>query len=178
MIENIALKDFPQKSGVYCFVNMNDEVIYVGSTKNIYDRMRGHRCNIKRGCNGTNSPKEQKNLYKFLQNNEFKVNFQIVENYTDLEKQFIEKYKPIFNELYTPFSEKEKMLMRKKRQNKSRWQHREKRNKLVYEYLHQICLYNGEKITLQNLGARFRNRGIPYPYVEAKKYLIENKMSN
>ena len=68
MIENIVLKDFPQKSGVYCFVNMNDEVIYVGSTKNIYDRMRGHRCNIKRGCNGTNSPKEQKNLYKFLQN--------------------------------------------------------------------------------------------------------------
>lgn len=42
------------------------------------------------------------------------------------------------------------------------------------EYQNQLCLYNGETLTLCALSTRFRRRGIDQPTAEAKKYLKNN----
>lgn len=161
MLENINLKDFPQESGVYWLTNENDEIIYVGSSKNIYCRMRQHRSNIKRGYNG-NKGKGQKELYQFLQNNFFRVEFEITENYYDLEKKLIEKYLPIFNERVLLFSEEAK----KKREKSFDYKQRHVR------YVNKLCNYNGAVVKLNTLALRFYRRGIPHCWSEASKYLI------
>lgn len=157
MLENINLKDFPQESGVYWFLNEDDEIIYVGSSKNIYGRMRGHRANIKRGYNG-NKGKGQKELYQFLQQNNFKIQFQITEKYHDLEKQLIEKYLPIFNEKVLLFSKEAK---------------RKRSDKHHYNYCRQLVNYNGKVIQLQSLAIYFHMEGIKNSYKEASKYIIK-----
>lgn len=48
---------------------------------------------------------------------------------------------------------------------------REVSNKAVKKYSHQICVYNGETLTLEALRKRFQRAGIPHPSLEAKKYL-------
>lgn len=161
VLENINLKDFPQESGVYWFINEDDEIIYVGSAKNIYGRMRGHRASIKRGYNG-NKGKGQKELYQFLQQNNFKVQFQITEKYHDLEKQLIEKYLPIFNEKVLLFSKEAK----KKREKSLKYKQRH------IKYVNKLCNYNGEIIKLGALAFRFYRAGIPHYWSEAGKYLI------
>lgn len=40
------------------------------------------------------------------------------------------------------------------------------------KYNNQLCLYNGETLTLNALSMRFRRRGISNPTTEAKKYLL------
>ena len=161
MVENINLKDFPQESGVYWLIS-NDEIVYVGSSKNIYCRMRGHRSNIKRGHNGTSSPNEQRQLYQFLQSNSFTVQFEITEDYHTLEKQLIEKYKPIFNERIILFSEEAK----KQRLKSDKYKRRHKK------YVNKLCNYNGEIIKLNALAIRFYRAGIAHCWSEAGKYLI------
>ena len=42
------------------------------------------------------------------------------------------------------------------------------------EYDNQLCLYNGETITLNALSMRFRRKGIDHPTLEAKKYIKNN----
>lgn len=169
MIEDINLKEYPQASGVYWFI-CNDEVVYIGSSKNLYNRIRSHKSCIRKGSHDG----KKQDMYIFLQENQFEVQFQLTEKYADLEKQLMEKHKPIFNERYTPFSEEAKREIARKRCNKSRWKHRFERNKSVLDYHHQTCFYENEIITLGVLAARFRHLGFLHPYVEAKKYLISN----
>ena len=40
------------------------------------------------------------------------------------------------------------------------------------EYNNQLCIYNGETLTLAALSKRFQRAGIPHPQIEAKKYLL------
>lgn len=95
MLENICLSDFPNDCGVYYFI-YNNEVIYAGSSKNLRVRMRQHRSNIMAG--GSHSGMSKKDFYKFLQQNEFQVRFELTTEYLQKEQSLIEKYKPIFNE--------------------------------------------------------------------------------
>ena len=157
MLENIKLKDFPQENGVYWFTNENDEIIYVGSSKNIRGRMGSHRANIKRGYNG-NKGKGQKELYQFLQQNNFEVQFEITEKYHDLEKQLVENYKPIFNDRVILFSEEAKKKQGEKHRNR---------------YVNKLCNYNGEVLKLNTLAFRFYRAGIPHYWSEASKYVIK-----
>ena len=93
MKNNINLNTLPKEAGIYWFVS-NDEVIYAGSSKNLYRRMSQHRACIKVGHN--NGCKQE--LYQFLKENEFEVKFQITENYEEEENKFIQKHKPKFND--------------------------------------------------------------------------------
>ena len=43
------------------------------------------------------------------------------------------------------------------------------------EYDNQLCLYNGETITLAALSMRFKRQGLSNPVIEAKKYFIGGK---
>ena len=47
----------------------------------------------------------------------------------------------------------------------------EKCKKYQKEYQNQLCLYNGETLTLNALTGRFRRAGIEHPAIEAKKHL-------
>lgn len=97
MLENIELKKFPRTSGVYMFKDLDGVVIYVGSSKDLYNRMNSHRNCIKKGYSKSGCIIYLQDFYQFLQNNQFSVQFQLEENYLQLEQQLIEKYNPKFN---------------------------------------------------------------------------------
>lgn len=166
MIENIRLKDYPKKSGVYKFI-CNNKVIYVGSSKNIYVRMNYHKSSIKNGCN---SAGKQIELYQFLQQNNFSVEVEIIDkNYKQLEQLLIDQLKPKFN-YATAFITKEQQKQKSNEWHRINYpKHKPSHDK----YLNQLCKYNGEIIKLNALGARFLRRGISNPIQEAKKYLIK-----
>ena len=202
MIEDIKLDTFPKESGVYMF-KTNDEVIYVGSSKNLYKRMIDHRNAINKG--GNNNGASKQDLYQYLQTNQFTVEFKTTDNYRQLEQELVEKYHPKFNAIraYTglgtfkgreaeykkQYNEKYKESHKKasnkynksdkgketRRKARNKYNKSDKGKEYYKQYQNQLCLYEGETITLSALSTRFRRQGIPHPVLEAKKYLI---MSN
>ena len=159
MLSNIDLSKFPKASGVYWFTDVNGDVVYVGSSKNLYNRMQLHRSYIKAGS----SHGRQKDLYEFLQKNQFKIEFKLTKEYLQKEQSLIEKYNPRFNQntAYTGIDRKAYIKA-----------YRESHKEDIKQYNNQKCIYNGEILTLCSLSTRFRRQGIPHPTIEAKKYLI------
>ena len=94
MVEDIVLCSFPKEAGVYLF-KTNDEVIYVGSSKNLYHRMTTHRSCIRKG--GIHNGTLKQDFYQFLQSNNFIVEIQLTDNYRQLEQELVEKYNPRYN---------------------------------------------------------------------------------
>ena len=92
MVEDIILDSFPKEAGVYLF-KIGNEVIYVGSSNNLHKRMVNHKTAIKKGSEHG----YKQDLYQFLQSNHFVVEFQITEDYRQLEQELIEQYNPIYN---------------------------------------------------------------------------------
>lgn len=173
MIENIDLTKAPALAGVYLFV-CNNEVIYVGSSKDLYQRMTGHRKNIKKGYSkiSNNHSQCQKDLYQFLQTNQFTVEFQLTDDFRQKEQELIEKYNPRFNQKRA-FTGLGKAKGREIEYNKDLYQkYKEDISNRHKHYNHQVCIYNGETLTLNCLSKRFERQGIPHPTLEAKKYLI------
>lgn len=196
MVEDIVLVRFPKESGVYLF-SSNDEIIYVGSSKNLYMRMMKHRSCIRQGS--VHGYKQD--LYQYLQANPFTVEFQMTDNYRQLEQELVEKYNPKYNSnrAYTGITwngnmveyDKERYQKYKKEileQSKQYYEANKKeileqrkqyyisheQQKKQYQRIHdnQLCLFNGETITLCALKTRFRRQGISHPTLEAKKYLM------
>lgn len=167
MVEDIKALDFPQASGVYWFVDKTNNVIYVGSSKNLYKRMGCHRKSIRDGYSHSNRKKVQQDLYLFLQQNEFKVKYKLTLDYICLEKHLIKMYNPIFNKVHY-FTDDERRIKSIEWHKRNNYKYKEKHD----EYLNQLCNFNGEVLKLNALSARFRRRGIPRPTQEAKKYLI------
>ena len=196
MTEDIVLDTFPKVAGVYLF-SSNGEVIYVGSSKNLYQRMVSHRKCIRKG--GDHGYKQD--LYQYLQSNPFTVEFQLTDNYRQLEQELVEQYHPRYNshrantglgarkgrvaeydkERYQKYKEeilekanqyyesnKEEILEKKKQYYES---HKEQKK----QYNNQLCFYNGQTLTLHALSMRFWRQGIDHPVLEAKKYLIGDK---
>ena len=160
----INLKSIPKKSGVYYFIS-NNEIIYVGSSKNLYDRMKKHNSNINKGSNHG----YKQDLYQFLQSNQITIEFQLTEDYRRAEQKMIEIHQPIFNAYRANTgcgARKGRVVEYSKEYNK----------KFNYEsqkqYNKQLCNYNNEILTLDALQTRFRRKGIEHPVLEAKKFLI------
>ena len=191
MLEDINLTETPHKSGVYFFIS-NNEIIYVGSSKDLYQRFKQHRQSIKKG--GAN--KSQKDFYQFLQTNEFQVEFELTFEYRQKEQELIEKYNPRFNqvracakcgswsdikkyqqEYYLKYQKqyrnehKSKIKQQRKKYYES---HKEEIKKQQKQCSDQLCSYNDEVLTLNTLSQRFIRQGIPHPTLEAKKYLIKS----
>lgn len=148
---------------MYQFI-VDNEIIYIGSTNNLYNRIKEHNSCIQKGLNA----KSKSAFYDFLANNQFTIQFQLTDNYRQLEQQLIEKYNPKYNCLkaYTGISwngneiEYYKDYYQKFKEEKK-------------QYDNQQCNYNGENITLCALKMRFRRKGVSNPTAEAKKYLIK-----
>ena len=49
---------------------------------------------------------------------------------------------------------------------------KEQQRQYYKQYYNQLCLYNGETLTLDALRTRFRKAGLEHSVIEAKKYLI------
>ena len=71
-------------------------------------------------------------------------------------------------------AEHQKEYYEANREHKKRYYEANKEHKAEYykEYNKQLCLYNGEMLTLNALRLRFRRAGLEHPVIEAKKYLI------
>lgn len=172
MIEDIKLSDFPHSSGVYLIKDVDGVIIYVGSSKDLYMRMARHRSYIKKGI----ISERNKELYQYLQSNQFTVEFQLSTDYRHLEQKLIEEYKPKYNQVRA-FTD---CGTRKGRKTEYMKSYREKYKEEIIQrkkqsdkqYYSRRCNYNGETLTLNALRARFIKAGIPHPVLEAKKYLI------
>lgn len=182
MVEDIKLDTFPKEAGVYLFIS-NDEVIYVGSSKNLYQRISNHISSIRKGS----AHGYQQDLYQFLQSNPFTVEFQLTDDYRQLEQELIEKYNPKYNAVraYTGLGakkgrkaeyDKEHYHKYKEERLEQIKQHYELHKEEILEqrkqYNNQLCSFNGQTITLSALSMRFWRQGIEHPTTEAKKYLI------
>ena len=196
MIKDIKLDAFPKEAGVYLF-KANEEIIYVGSSKNIHMRMINHRRYIKQGSKDGH----QQDLYQFLQSNPFTVEFQLTDNYKQLEQDLIEKYHPKYNAVraYSGLGAKkgnkaeydkeykEKYKEEIKQYNKQWYEsnkeeikqyydsHKEKILEQKKEYCNQLCCYEGKTLTLNALRQRLKRQGFDHPQIEAKKYLIKKE---
>ena len=199
MTEDIKLDVFPKEAGVYIF-KVDNEVIYVGSSNNLYLRMVNHRSCIRKGWDHG----RKQDLYQFLQSNPFVVEFQTTADYRQLEQELIEKYHPKYNSNNAKGLDierkkkwqKEYEKSNKRKEYKKEYQktdkykeynkeyqksdkrikylneHKEYHKEYQKEYQSQLCFYNDQILTLNALSLRFRRAGIDHPTLEAKKYLL------
>lgn len=100
-----------------------------------------------------------------------------------VEQEYIEMLKPTYNnynakgwdiERYKK-TRKEYFRNEKGREVSKKYSQSEKGKKASKKYHHQLCVYNGETLTLGALATRFRRAGIKHPKLEAKKYLKETE---
>jgi excinuclease UvrABC nuclease subunit len=169
MEENLNLKDLPNESGVYWFIS-NDEIVYVGSSKNLKIRFSKHLDSIRK----KDSIKCQKELYQFLAKNPFTVEFKITEEYRQLEQKMIDEYNPKFNQYraYTGLDASNELQYYKDWHN----QYKEHHLNLMKKYTNQLCYYDKKVMSLNALRIKLKKDGFDHPCLEAKKYIIPNNV--
>ena len=155
--------------GVYKITNTITGDFYIGSSKNVKQRWANHKIpSIWKRC--PNNPMyldmKKYGLEKFV----FEVLAEVeTEKLKEAEQKFIETLKPTYNQMNAKGLNVERYKEYKKEYEKS-----DKRKQYHKEYKNQLCLYNGETLTLNALAIRFVKAGIPHPTQEAKKYLIKD----
>ena len=170
--------------GVYKITNTVTGDFYVGSSKNIKQRWSDHKC--------PSTWKEWPNRPMYLAMQRYgidKFNFQVlaeveIEHLKEAEQKFIETLKPTYNQVnangidFGRYKKAQKKYNKsdkgKKAQNKYRQSKKCKESNKKYQnkYNNQLCLYNGETLTLCALRSRFAKKGFDHPTLEAKKYLL------
>ena len=149
--------------GVYKITNTITGDFYIGSSKNVKKRWTEHKCK--------SSWKKQSNNQMYLDMKKYgldKFSFEILaeveaEKLKEVEQEFIEMLKPIYNNYYANGWDIERYKESKREYNKE----------YQKKYQNQLCNYNGETLTLNALAKRFMRQGIPHPTLEAKKYLLQ-----
>ena len=171
--------------GIYKITNTTTGDFYIGSSKNIKERWRTHKCKyIWKKC-----PNNQMyiDMRKYgIENFVFEVIAEVEESFLkETEQQFIETLKPTYNsnnakgldiERKKEYEKSDKYKeSHKKASNKYQKtdKGKESQRKAQNKYYSQLCFYNGEVLTLAALSQRFRKMGIPHPTIEAKKYLLK-----
>ena len=174
--------------GIYKITNTVTGDFYIGSSKNVKQRLACHKCQ----STWKNYPNKQ--LYQDMQKYGVdKFAFEILEvvepeELKEKEQQFIEMLKPTYNQMNAKGLDIERQKEAQKKYNKSdkgKEAHRKANNKYKKsdkgkesnrkannKYKNQLCYYNGETLTLHALSTRFERQGIPHSTIEAKKYLL------
>lgn len=173
MIKDLQTKE--KLSGVYKITNTVTGDFYIGSSVDVKERWRAH----KKLCTWKRYPNNK--LYQDMQKYGVdKFRFLILasimpEHLVQVEQELIDSLHPTYNykNAYGVDNERRRESFRKAH-NKYMQSDRGKgvRRKAVRKYFGQLCLYNGETITLGALSQRFYKKGINSPILEAKKYLI------
>ena len=165
-------------SAVYKITNTATGNFYIGSSKDVKCRWASHK--------HPSSWNEQPNnpmyldMRKYgLENFVFEVLEEVEENkLKEKEQYYIELLNPTYNRCNAKGldTERYKESHRKAQKEYQKTDKgKESRKKANNKYNNQLCLYNGEYITLAALSMRFRSAGIPHPTIEAKKYLIKKE---
>ncbi len=155
-------------SAVYKIVNTITGDSYVGSSKDVMKRWRTHKVPSR----WKQHPNSQ--MYKDMQEYGVdKFRFQILapvmpEYLKQVEQEFIEMLQPTYNNMNANGVNVERM-----KEYTKKYRQTERRKEYYRKYRHQLCLYNGETLTLDTLQGRFSRAGIEHPFVEARKYLIK-----
>ena len=148
--------------GIYKITNTVTGDFYIGSSKNVKERLKSHKCQStwnKCPNNPMYLDMQKYGVDKFV----FEVLAEVEEDkLKEMEQWFIEKIQPTYNNRRANGLNVERYKKYKKEYNKEY-------NK---EYDNQLCCYNGETLTLNALRTRFKRQGIPHPVLEAKKYLL------
>ena len=158
-------------SAVYKITNTITGDFYIGSSNNIKRRWNEHKCKSRWNRCSNNQ------LYKDMQEyGKDKFVFEILaeveeDKLKEIEQQFIETLKPTYNSNRANGLDIERKKEYDKEYKKTE-RRKETLRKASNKYNNQLCLYNGETLTLSALSTRFRRAGIPHPVIEAKKYLI------
>ena len=153
--------------GIYKITNTITGDFYIGSSKNVKQRWAHHKCKSKW------NEKPNNPMYQDMQNYGVdKFAFEIlevveIEKLKEVEQKFIETLQPTYNQM----NAKGLNIERRKKYEKSE-KRKESNRKSSNKYYNQLCLYNGETLTLCALYSRFWRKGIPHSTIEAKKYLL------
>ena len=145
-------------SGIYKITNTITGDFYIGSSKNVKQRLAVHKCT----STWKNHPNNQ--LYQDMRKyGTDKFAFEIlaeveIDKLKETEQQFIETLKPTYNQMNAKGWDIERC--------------KESHKKAVNKYRSQLCFYNSEVLTLNALSIRFHRAGIEHSMQEAKKYLI------
>lgn len=153
--------------GIYKITNTITGDFYIGSSKNIKNRLAAHKCKSTWKIHSNNQlylDMQKYGLDKFV----FEIIAEVEEeNLKEAEQQFIELLKPTYNQMNAKGLDIERYKEYEK-SDKRKESHRKAQSK----YYNQLCLYNGETLTLNALRLRFKSQGIDHPVIEAKKYLV------
>ena len=162
--------------GVYKITNTVTGDFYIGSSKNVKQRLAFHKCQ--------STWKRYSNNPMYIDMHQYgldKFDFQILEkveseHLKETEQKFIETLKPTYNSNRANGWDFERRKEYQKEYQKSErykeYQKSERYKDYHKEYYNQLCSYNGETLTLAALSMRFSKAGIPHPTKEAKKYLV------
>ena len=174
--------------GIYKITNKITGDFYIGSSKNVKRRWESHK------WPSVWKKYPNKQLYKDMQKYGIdKFELQILAeveagSLKETEQEFIETLNPIYNDMNAKGLNIERCKETKKKYQKSDKGKESKRKannkykksdkgkesnrKSCNKYNNQLCLYNGQTLTLNALSMRFWRQGIPHPTIEAKKYLL------
>ena len=178
-------------SGIYKITNTITGDFYIGSSKDVKQRWVNHKCQST-WKNHPNNPMYQDMRKYGVDKFEFEILEEVEpEQLKEKEQQFIETLKPTYNnynanglnierckefqkEYQKEYKKTEKYKNYHKDYQKSE-KGKESHKKAKNKYQNQLCIYNGETLTLRALSKRFLRLGIEHPTIEAKKYLIKKE---
>ena len=166
-------------SAVYKITNTITKDFYIGSSKDVKQRLACHKC--------PSSWKKQPSNPMYLNMQKYgvdKFEFQILEEaepeqLKEKEQQFIEKLQPTYNNRRANGLDVERKKEYDKEYQKEYHQtkeYKEYHKKCCNKYNNLLCSYNGEILTLNALYQRFRRAGIENPIKSAKKYLLDKDL--
>lgn len=161
-------------SAVYKIVNTVTGDCYIGSSKDVRQRLAEHKSPSvwNKHLNSL--------LYKDMQKygvNKFR--FQILvpvmpEYLKQVEQEFIEMLHPTYNDKNAKGTNVERLKKCQKKYAQSE-KGKENNHRYMKKYSNQLCSYNGETLTLNTLSARFYRAGLEHCVLEAKKYLLSKQ---
>ena len=142
-------------SGVYKITNTVTGEFYIGSSKNIKSRLANHKIpSTWKKC--PNNPMYIDMCKYGVDKFEMQILAEVEEDsLKEAEQRFIELLKPTYNSNRANGLDIERYKETKKKSKK--------------QYDNQLCLYNGETLTLCALSMRYKRQGIPNPTAETKK---------
>ena len=158
-------------SAVYKITNTITNDFYIGSSKNVKQRLAVHKC--KSTWNKCPNNQMYQDFQKYgLDKFAFEIIAEVEEgSLKEAEQQFIETLQPTYNSNNAngwDVERRKKYMKEYQKSDKGKESHKKANNK----YQNQLCSYNGETITLNVLKMRFWSQGIDHPTQEAKKYLL------
>ena len=162
--------------GVYKITNTITGDSYIGSSKNVKQRLAVHKCQST-WKNHPNNPMYLDMRKYGVDNFELQILEEVEsDSLKETEQQFIELLKPTYNSNNAKGLDVERLKKYKKEYRKSdkckEYEKSDKRKESKKKHDNQLCSYNGETITIATLAKRFYRAGIKHPVVEANKYLV------